>query len=66
MRTSHIYYAMTKVRPAAKLMKAGAACSELGVAYGECVLRTYNNIAKDTCAQEFKLFKQCVSGHLKK
>lgn len=57
---------MKKVRPAAKLMKASASCSQLGSAYGDCILRTYNNIAKDTCAKEFALFKECVSAQTKK
>lgn len=57
---------MTTVRPAAKLMKASFTCAELGSAYGQCVLRTYNNISRDTCVREFQLFRQCVTAQLRK
>lgn len=55
-----------KTRPVARLMQASARCADLGAAYGQCVLKTYNTIAKDGCAAEFALFKQCVLGHMKR
>lgn len=57
---------MTKVRPAARLMQASAQCLELGAAYGQCVLKTYNNISKDVCEKEFNAFKACVTKAMKK
>lgn len=57
---------MTKVRPAARLMQASAQCLELGAAYGQCVLKTYNNMAKDACEKEFLAFKACVTKAIKK
>lgn len=57
---------MTKVRPAARLMQAGAQCADLGTAYGTCVLKTYNNMNKDTCKKEFDAFRSCVTTHLKR
>lgn len=57
---------MTKVRPAARLMQAGAQCAELGAAYGNCVLATYNNMNKDTCKKEFDAFRSCVSANMKR
>lgn len=58
--------AMTKIRPAARLMEASAQCSQLGAAYGECVFKSYNNIAKDACQKEFALFKECVTSKIKR
>lgn len=55
-----------KVRPAARLMQASAKCADLGSAYGECVLKTYNNISKDACQKEFVLFKECVMTQMKR
>lgn len=57
---------MTKVRPAARLMKASSQCAELGAAYGNCVLATYNKMNKDTCKKEFDAFKTCVTKNLKR
>lgn len=65
---THPYYflLMTKTRPAAKLMQASAQCAELGAAYGNCVLATYNNMNKDSCKKEFDAFRSCVSKSLKR
>ncbi|KAM9911607.1 hypothetical protein OXX59_007267 [Metschnikowia pulcherrima] len=57
---------MSKVRPAARLMEASAQCSQLGAAYGDCVYKSYNNIAKDACQKEFLMFKECVSSKIKR
>lgn len=42
-------------------MQASAKCLDLGAVYGQCVLRTYNNMSKDACEKEFTAFKQCVT-----
>lgn len=51
---------MTKISPAKNLMVQSAKCAKEGLNYGQCVLKSYNTMGKDTCAAEFNLFKQCV------
>lgn len=52
---------MAKQGPARSLMAGAVKCSTEGAAYGQCVLRNYTMISKDTCAQEFMQFERCVS-----
>ncbi|GMF06043.1 unnamed protein product [Ambrosiozyma monospora] len=49
-----------------QLMGATAQCATQSTAYGQCILKHYENINKDVCAAEFQVFKQCVQEHLGK
>jgi NADH dehydrogenase [ubiquinone] 1 alpha subcomplex assembly factor 8 len=35
-------------------------CSTSAVAYGECILKSYQDVRKDMCQKEFLAFKDCV------
>lgn len=66
-KTIEINYTMTKpVRPAKKLMIAGAKCSVEGLAYGKCMSENYSTASQNACQKEFSIFKQCVDKSLKK
>ncbi|EGV64043.1 hypothetical protein CANTEDRAFT_114079 [Yamadazyma tenuis ATCC 10573] len=49
-----------KVRPAKKFIDVSAKCSVEGMAYGQCILKNYATISKDSCQAEFSSFKSCV------
>ncbi|PWZ00933.1 hypothetical protein BCV70DRAFT_199301 [Testicularia cyperi] len=50
--------------PVQTLGNAAAKCSTQAKAYGACVASNYENIERNMCAHEFKLFKHCVQQHL--
>lgn len=52
---------MTKPRPAARLMAASAQCAEKGTIYGQCILASYQTMAKGLCDKEFQAFMACVA-----
>jgi NADH dehydrogenase [ubiquinone] 1 alpha subcomplex assembly factor 8 len=35
-------------------------CSKPAAAYGECILKSYQDVRKDMCQKEFLAFKNCV------
>ncbi|VEU22975.1 DEKNAAC104283 [Brettanomyces naardenensis] len=47
-----------------KLMNATLQCTELSAAYGNCILKNYQNVTKDACVQEFMAYKKCVVKHM--
>lgn len=55
-----------RIRPAKRLMNAGAKCSVEGAAYGKCMLDKYSTVSQNVCQQEFSRFKQCVESNLKR
>lgn len=57
---------MKPVRPAKRLVQAGAQCSVEGMAYGQCMLTKYSTMTHNACEQEFAKFKKCVDQKLKK
>ena len=38
-----------------------ATCSAQAAAYGKCIVATYSDVTKNTCKDEFLLFKRCLS-----
>ncbi|CUM55698.1 unnamed protein product [Debaryomyces fabryi] len=52
---------MTKTSPAKNLMAKSAKCAKEGLNYGQCILKSYNTMEKDSCATEFNLFKKCIT-----
>lgn len=55
-----------KTRPAKRLMAASGKCAAEGMAYGQCVLKTYSLMAHNACEAEFTRFRACVTKHLGK
>lgn len=47
-----------------RLMNATMQCSNLSVAYGNCMMKNYHSMTKDACVKEFMAYKQCVMKHL--
>ncbi|KAL7420047.1 hypothetical protein Q5752_005012 [Cryptotrichosporon argae] len=47
-------------QPLKTLAKASQSCAAQSVAYGKCVSKSYQDVSKDMCAEEFRAFKQCV------
>lgn len=54
------------VKQVSKLMNATLQCTVLSTAYGNCMMKNYQNVSKDACVQEFLAYKECVKKHLGK
>lgn len=46
--------------PLRSLAGAVGTCSAPAQAYGQCMLKHYQNIEKNACAAEFATFQRCV------
>ncbi|TXT08954.1 hypothetical protein VHUM_02428 [Vanrija humicola] len=46
--------------PLKTLAKASTSCATQSLAYGQCIGRSYQDVSKDMCREEFKAFKDCV------
>ncbi|BEI85908.1 hypothetical protein CcaverHIS002_0601950 [Cutaneotrichosporon cavernicola] len=47
-------------QPLKTLARASKSCAAQSVAYGACVGRSYQEVHRDMCKDEFKAFKECV------
>ncbi|OCF58769.1 hypothetical protein L486_03259 [Kwoniella mangroviensis CBS 10435] len=46
--------------PLKTLAKASKSCSAQSLAYGKCVGKSYQEVSKSMCEEEFKAFRECV------
>ncbi|KAK9472236.1 uncharacterized protein V1510DRAFT_417699 [Dipodascopsis tothii] len=53
-------------KPLEKLAKAAYSCGPLASAYGQCVLRNYDQNTKGMCTKQFVAFKSCVMKEMRK
>ncbi|KLT40904.1 hypothetical protein CC85DRAFT_286951 [Cutaneotrichosporon oleaginosum] len=47
-------------QPLKTLARASKSCATQSVAYGACIGRSYQEVHRDMCKDEFKAFKECV------
>lgn len=66
--TSATPVAASRPRTLAPLKQMGQAvgeCHTQAQAYGQCMLRNYQEIERNVCVQEFHAFKMCVQKHVR-
>jgi len=60
--TLYTVHTMTRrqLEPVRGIAKAMGSCSTQAQAYGQCMLKHYQQMERDACAEEFRAFKDCM------